>query len=108
MKNIPKYLLDSITEKLIEEFNPEKIILFGSHAWGTPTDDSDLDICVIVSNSDEPLVQRMRRADNCLDDFRVSKDILVKTRTKIEEYKDVISSLERRILFEGRILYANK
>ena len=34
--------------RLAAEFDPEQIILFGSHAWGTPTEDSDIDLLVIV------------------------------------------------------------
>ena len=36
MKTIPEWLLQAIVERLVAEFHPEQIILFGSHAWGTP------------------------------------------------------------------------
>ena len=45
-------LILEITNRLVKEFNPEKIFLFGSHAWGIPNKDSDLDLLIIVSNSD--------------------------------------------------------
>ena len=44
-------LSQEITHRLENEFQPEEIILFGSHAWGTPDEDSDLDLLVIVPQS---------------------------------------------------------
>jgi len=40
MKTIPVELLQEITRRLVAEFEPEQIILFDSHAWGIPGDDS--------------------------------------------------------------------
>ena len=51
MKNVENDLLKEITQRLVAELHPEKIILFGSHAWGTPDEDSDLDLLVIVTQS---------------------------------------------------------
>ena len=50
MKTISQDLLGEATWRLAEEFHPEEIWLFGSHAWGQPHDDSDVDLMVIVSH----------------------------------------------------------
>jgi len=105
MKTIPSGLLEEITRRLVAEFRPEQIILFGSHAWGTPNEDSDVDLLVIVSHSDEKPVQRAVRAQNCMDRLQIPADILVKTRTEIERYRHVRASLERKMLEQGRVLY---
>nr|VFK22884.1 MAG: Nucleotidyltransferase domain-containing protein [Candidatus Kentron sp. MB] len=42
---------DEIVHRLMEGLAPEKVILFGSHAWGKPTPDSDVDLLVIISHS---------------------------------------------------------
>ena len=47
-----------ITQRLVENFQPELVILFGSHAWGSPTLDSDIDLMVIVSESDRTPYQQ--------------------------------------------------
>jgi len=39
MKTVPPELLAEITRRLVAEFQPEQIILFGSHAWGTPNEE---------------------------------------------------------------------
>ena len=51
LKTIPPGLLEQAVERLKSEFQPEQIWLFGSHAWGTPTEDSDVDLMVIVPSS---------------------------------------------------------
>ncbi len=105
MKTVSSELLAEMTRRLVAEFQPEQIILFGSHAWGTPHDDSDVDLLVIVSQSDEKPIQRAVRAQNCMDRLLVPADILVKTRAEIERYRHVRASLERKMLEQGKVLY---
>lgn len=105
MKTIPSGLLEQIVERLKSEFQPEQIYLFGSHAWGTPHEDSDLDILVIVPDSEEGAIQRMRRAHHCLGDMDVSKDVFVQTRVEFDRYRNLPSSMQHRIIREGAKLY---
>jgi predicted nucleotidyltransferase len=105
MKTLSAGLLEEITERLVAEFHPEQVILFGSHAWGTPDKDSDIDLLVIVSASDERPIQRAQRAHRCLRDLNVAKDILVKTRAEVEWFRPVRASLTSKILRRGKVLY---
>ncbi|MBM4045353.1 MAG: nucleotidyltransferase domain-containing protein [Planctomycetes bacterium] len=105
MKVISAGLLEEIVERLAAEFQPEQIILFGSHAWGAPTEDSDLDLLVVVTESPEKESERMRRAYRCLQGLGVSKDVLVKTRREVERFRRVAASLEARILNQGKVIY---
>jgi len=79
MKTLSHEALDEMVRRLAKEFQPEQIILFGSHAWGTPHEDSDIDLLVIVSNSTQKLTQRANRAYRCLQGLKIPKDILVNT-----------------------------
>lgn len=106
MKEIQNAQLDAVTQRLVNEFQPERIILFGSHAWGTPNEDSDLDLLVIVSQSSEKPTRRAARAYRCLRGLTVPAEILVKTRAEVERYRTVRASLESEILERGRVLYA--
>jgi predicted nucleotidyltransferase len=105
MKTVSGELLAEITRRIVAEFQPEEVILFGSHAWGTPNEDSDVDLLVIVSDSDEKPIQRAIRAQNCMDRLLVPADILVKTRAEVERYRHVRASLERKMLEQGKVLY---
>jgi predicted nucleotidyltransferase len=105
VKTIPSGLLDKVVERLKAEFQPEQIFLFGSHAWGTPHEDSDVDLMVIVRESGERAIRRMQRAHRCLRGLRMSKDVFVQTREEFDRYKDLRASLQHQILAEGRKLY---
>lgn len=97
--------LKEITRLLVDEFHPLKIILFGSHAWGAPNASSDVDIMVIVEDSDENPVKRDMRARRRLRDIDVPMDIIVKTRAEFDAFAGVKASLERAVLERGKLLY---
>ena len=92
-------------ERLKAEFQPEEIYLFGSHAWGVPTDDSDLDFMVIIKETAERGIRRMQRAHHCLGDLDMSKDIFVQTRSEFDRYRHLRASIQHQILQRGRKLY---
>ena len=89
VKTIPAGLLETVVERLKTEFQPEEIFLFGSHAWGTPHDDSDVDLLVIVPASSERATRRMQRAHHCLGDLNLSKDVFVQTRAEFDRYRNL-------------------
>jgi predicted nucleotidyltransferase len=105
VKSIPSDILDEIVARLVAEFAPESIILFGSHAWGTPTDDSDVDLLVIVSASDERPARRAVRAHRCLRGIPIHMDVLVKTRAEVDDLVGVPASIDAEILERGKVLY---
>ncbi|MFN7658777.1 MAG: nucleotidyltransferase domain-containing protein, partial [Dolichospermum sp.] len=52
-KHLSTEFLNEITHRLVTALEPEQIFLFGSYAYGEPTEDSDVDLLVIISKSDE-------------------------------------------------------
>ena len=92
-------------QRLVQEFQPEQIILFGSRAWGKPYAESDLDFLVIVSSSNEKPIERAIRATHSLHNIPVSIDVLVKTRAEVERMRPVYASLESEILERGKVVY---
>ncbi|HUU43585.1 MAG TPA: nucleotidyltransferase domain-containing protein [Planctomycetota bacterium] len=108
MKRVDETTLKEIVRRLVAEFSPEAVILFGSHAWGTPGEDSDLDLLVIVSESDEIATARATRGHLAVGEIMVPMDILVKTREEVERYRPVYASLTRRIMDEGKVLYGRR
>jgi len=105
MEETTSQLLGLITRRLVDEFGPEQIFLFGSHAWGEASEDSDLDFLVIVSESEAPPAQRSARAYRCLTDVPAPIDVLVKTRAEVERFRHVYASLIAEILERGKVLY---
>src|SRR5437867_11994209 len=55
---IPAAILEGIrrvTRQVVEQFHPQKVILFGSYAYGQPTEDSDVDLLVVMDTDESPL-----------------------------------------------------
>ena len=87
------------------EFQPEQIWLYGSHAWGRPHEDSDVDLFVVLAHSDESPIRRSQRAHRSLRGLRMPKDVLVETRQEVDRVRQLKTSLEHTILTRGRRLY---
>lgn len=105
MRELSENLIREITSRLVAEFRPSAIYLFGSHAWGTPTEGSDIDLLIVVHDSDEQPPKRATRALRCLRDLDLTKDILVRTEAEVETHRNSRSSLTTMILEHGRKLY---
>ena len=105
MNQLSAELLSEIRRRLVAVLKPEQIILFGSYAYGEPTEDSDIDLLVIVAQSDEPRYRRSRSAYRALRGMGIPKDILVMTRAEVSRKAKVPSSLVSQALREGRVLY---
>jgi predicted nucleotidyltransferase len=105
MSRLDRDLLKEVTRRLVAEFRPEKVILFGSHAWGRPDRNSDVDLMVIVTNSDLSAYERAVRGHACLSGLDIAKDVIVETRTEFDFFQDVRASLEHKVAKEGKVLY---
>jgi predicted nucleotidyltransferase len=102
---IEKDMILAVTEKLVAVYNPITIYLFGSYAWGTPNEDSDIDIMVIVKESNEKSYKRMKPAYVALRELDGPRDIFVYTIDEFEKYVKEVSSLCYKIKEEGVKLY---
>jgi predicted nucleotidyltransferase len=98
-------IVPEIVRRLVDEFDPEEIILFGSRAWGQPRPDSDYDLLVIVSDATEPPARRATRGYRCLRGISVPTDLIVSTRGEFDRYRRVPASLEAEIVERGKVLY---
>ncbi len=78
MQPITDEIIQEIKNRIVKGVHPEKIILFGSYAYGNPTKDSDLDLLVILP-TEEPMHKRTIKIRKLIRDIRVPKDILVYT-----------------------------
>ena len=108
MIQVTDEVLDRMIRAIVEEVDPEQVILFGSRARGDAGEESDVDLVVVES---EPFGKtRSRRLEavrlwRALSDFVVSKDILVYSRDEFEYWRHSPNHVLARALQEGTILY---
>ncbi|HAM88371.1 MAG: polymerase beta domain protein region protein [Candidatus Falkowbacteria bacterium GW2011_GWC2_38_22] len=99
--------LKKIVSVIKEKYKPEKIILFGSLAWGKATEDSDIDLFV-VKNTKKARRERNRDVSRLLIDRKVAVDILVYTPSEVKERRRLGDFFIENILNSGKLLYAKK
>lgn len=97
--------LDVMVDRLRKAFDPDRIILFGSHADGRSRTDSDVDLLIIVPEETEPPHRRSQRAYRCVGAVGVAKDLVILTRAEFERQAEVVGTLARRAQRTGKILY---
>ena len=99
-------IVEEAKNKLVTTYDPIKIYLFGSYAWGSPTKESDLDLLVVVEDSKDISYRRPIAGRIVLADLMVPKDILVYTRDEFEKKSQDVTSLCHKIVHEGKQIYA--
>jgi len=101
--------INKIVKTIANNYSPEKIILFGSYAYGKPTEDSDLDLLVVVKKNSQPRYKRAREIRRYLWGITdIPKDILVYTQDEIDEWKEVKEAFITMAIKKGKVLYENK
>jgi len=97
--------LKNIIKKIVEEYSPEKIILFGSWAWGKSSHDSDVDL-FIIKRSKKQRIDRQRELRMKLFPPGMPLDLLVYTPKEIERRLRIGDFFIRDIINKGKLLYA--
>ncbi len=105
---ISETLIQQVTEKIVRECHPHKIILFGSLAWGKPKQHSDLDLLVIMDSDVVRPDIRAMQAKRLLYDFHCPMDLLVYTPEEVKACLQRGNLFILEILEEGRLLYAGR
>jgi|SRR5579859_270456 len=95
--------ITDLSERIIREFQPERIILFGSYAYGRPRTDSDVDLLVVLPFEGKGFRKSLEILDRISPDFSV--DLLARQpQDTARRYADG-DPLIREALDRGRVLY---
>ncbi len=100
-------LISEVVEKIKTEYQPEKIILFGSYAYGTPSEDSDIDL-FIIKDTDKRRIDRFIEVSPLVEnpDYHISISPLVYTPKEIEHRLAIGDQFLEEVLTKGEVLYA--
>lgn len=92
------------SDRIAREFQPERIVLFGSHAYGTPRSDSDVDLLVVMPFVGHAAYKALEILNRVNPPFPV--DLLVRTPEEVARRIALNDFFLRDILTRGRVLYA--
>ena len=97
-------IIQEASRRLAEQFQPQRIILFGSHARGTADERSDVDLLVVcpIPDSRRRLMVEMDRA---LRGVGFARDIIVLTPEEYERDRHIPGTIARPAWQEGKVLY---
>ena len=94
-------ILHEVTARLVAAVAPERVLLFGSHAWGVPHADSDLDLYLIVPHGSGPAHRIARLGHLALRGLGVPVDLVVRTRSESARNAEAVASLDHAVLHSG-------
>ncbi|MEK7679063.1 MAG: nucleotidyltransferase domain-containing protein [Deltaproteobacteria bacterium] len=105
-KNTEK-VISNIVELLKKGYKPEKVILFGSYAWGSPTEESDIDI-LIIKNTKAGFFKRLLDVRKIVSEARrgYAFEPIVLTPKELNERLKGHDRFFETILNKGKLLYA--
>ncbi len=95
--------IKNLVSQILRAFRPEKIILFGSHAYGKPGQDSDIDLMVIMSTRKNTLVAAADIRKAVEHDYPL--DIIVRTPAQVRQRLKWGDSFITQVMAKGKILY---
>ncbi len=105
---VTEELLHQMAQAIVDEVDPEKVILFGSRGRGEEQPGSDVDLLVIEAEPFGPersKHEEMLRLYRAVMNFDVPKDVLVFSNEDVEYWQDSLNHVLARALREGRVLY---
>jgi uncharacterized protein len=95
--------IQAFSQQIAEKFQPECIILFGSYAYGQPTEDSDVDLLVILSFEELPVYKAIEIRRQVRPNFPL--DLMARTSEQIQQRLDMGDFFIQDIIKKGRVLY---
>ncbi len=103
-RRIPPREIRAVVKRIAEKFQPEKIILFGSYAYGKPKPESDVDLLVVMETSLRERQQRLE-ISRALSPRPFPMDVIVRTPSQIERRLALGDSFIREITDQGKVLF---
>lgn len=98
--------IQNVCQRIADAYQPEKIILFGSHAYGKPTRESDVDLLVVMKFDGNPIRQAIKISNEL--GLVTPMDLLIRTPEQIAARLDLEDTFMREIVERGKVMYEAK
>lgn len=103
---ITEEMVRDITHRIVQAFQPEKIVLFGSYAYGQPAFQSDLDFLVVMNRLRRKSVfERDRLVARVARPSGVAMDVLVRTPQEVAQRLRMGDRFFHEVMNKGQVLY---
>ena len=96
--------IEELSRRIVREFHPDKIVLFGSYACGQATEDSDVDLLVVADTS-LPAHRRYSAVRRLVADYPAAFDIIVKTPDEYARRRNIVNHIVYFADKYGRVIY---
>jgi len=100
---VPMAAIRRYARQIVDWFHPDKIVLFGSYAYGSPTQDSDVDLLVVMPTRNQ--VEQAVRIDEAIEERDFPLDLFVRTPKTLENRLRWGDSFLQEIVTRGKVLY---
>lgn len=104
-KNINKKL-NPIVKKIVQEYQPDRIVLFGSYAWGNPTEDSDVDLFIVKKSAKRRIDRARELRAKLIGNKFPPMDLLIYTPEELDGRVAIEDFFIKDVLEKGKVLYA--
>jgi predicted nucleotidyltransferase len=102
-RHVPREVIEAAARQIVDKFDPERVILFGSYAYGQPRSGSDVDMSVIM---DTPLKEAEQAANICRGiDYHFGLELIVRTPATLARRLDLGDFFLREVVAKGEVLY---
>ena len=98
--------IKELCRQIVENFDPQKVILFGSHAYGKPNENSDVDLLVVMPFECRSVEQAIKIRQRIYP--KMPLDLLARTPAQIKERLDMGDFFIKDIIERGKILYESE
>lgn len=105
MTNISYQKIQKVADRIVQDYKPEKIILFGSHAWGKPSRDSDVDLFVVKNSRKRRFDREYELRMKLFGHGFPPLDLLIYTPGEVQKRLEIEDFFVQDILSKGKILY---
>jgi len=95
--------IKKLSDQIVEKYNPEKIILFGSYAYGSPTEDSDVDLFVLMPFEGRSVYKSVEIKAYTRTRFPV--DLIIRNPEDTQRRYEEFDPLVREAIDRGKVLY---
>lgn len=102
-RRIPQQAIEEVVDQIVERFQPERIILFGSYAYGRPRPESDVDLLVVLET---PLKETEQAVNICQAiDYHFGLDLIVRTPATLARRLALGDPFLHEVVSQGKVLY---